>query len=230
VTGSPGDAAGHGLTGLVDAGAFLARLVRLDPAVLVRLRSSGTQRTGLWARLPFSVLVHRTVAGAGPGDATVSAVELLAEVARGGRALPGRHDPRWRWPLPPGRRRIVEAVTVGELRRVAEAAAGTLRAVAARGVDGRAVGQRTVRDALLDHVAIVVTGDLGPGALDRIEVSQRLVQAVARMGFTGGDEIADEVRVPLCLAGAWIGLIAPYGVAWLPGGENIRVSAGRQII
>ena len=59
-----------------DAGAFLARLLRLDPA-----RWSGCARPGRtgWRCgrvLPWGVLVTRTVAGR-PGDATVSAAELL---------------------------------------------------------------------------------------------------------------------------------------------------------
>ncbi|MER6593311.1 hypothetical protein ABT214_15950, partial [Micromonospora purpureochromogenes] len=60
---------GHGLDGVADAGAFLARLVRFDPATVVRLRPvAGAGRTALWARLPWDVLVVRTVAGVGPGD------------------------------------------------------------------------------------------------------------------------------------------------------------------
>ncbi|MEV1145759.1 hypothetical protein AB0I76_19075, partial [Micromonospora sp. NPDC049799] len=94
--------AGHGLVGVADAGAFLARLVRLDRAAVVRLRPGATPgRTALWARLPWGVLVVRTVAGEGPGDATVAAGDLLAELAAGGPGLPPRHDAQWRWPLPP---------------------------------------------------------------------------------------------------------------------------------
>ncbi|HEY7272796.1 MAG TPA: hypothetical protein VH502_08685, partial [Actinoplanes sp.] len=55
---------GHGLVGVADAGAFLARLTRLDPAALVRLRAAGA-RTALWARLPWNVLVTREVANDG---------------------------------------------------------------------------------------------------------------------------------------------------------------------
>lgn len=65
----------HGLAGVPDAGAFLARLVRLDPAAPVRLKTSGG-RVALWARLPWDVLVTREVAGHGPDDVTVSAREL----------------------------------------------------------------------------------------------------------------------------------------------------------
>ena len=123
----------HGLSGVADAGAFLARLTRLDAAAPVRLRRSGT-RTALWARLPWEVLVTREVAGAGPADVTVSAAELLSRLADGDPALPPRRDAQWRWPLPPAGPTAVESVTAGELSRLAAAAAGPLReAVAAAG-------------------------------------------------------------------------------------------------
>ncbi|MFE9691273.1 hypothetical protein [Micromonospora sp. NPDC005806] len=199
---------GHGLVGVADAGAFLARLVRLDPAILVRLRPvPGAGRTALWARLPWGVLVVRTVAGAAPGDVTVAAAELLAELAAGGAALPGRRDHGWRWALPPAASRAVEALPADDVRRIAAAAAGTLRAAATHGVGGRAVGQRALRDALLDHVAVVVTPDDAPDA--PVEVPQRLVQGLVRMGFLGAGDV--QVRV----AGRWVGLVGPYGAAWL---------------
>jgi len=200
---------GHGLLGVPDAGAFLARLTRLDPRAPVRLRAGGG-RTALWARLPWDVLVTREVAGEGPPDATVSAAELLAVLAAGGDALPARRDAQWRWPLPPARGETVESVNRAELRQLAAAAAGTLREVEAGGLSGRAIGQRAVRDALLDHVALVV---IPPGG-EPVEVSQRLVQAISRMGFLGPDDVdGPETRVRV--AGRWVGLSAPYGVAWL---------------
>ncbi|MEU4560389.1 hypothetical protein AB0F72_18585 [Actinoplanes sp. NPDC023936] len=209
---------GHGLLGVPDAGAFLARLTRLDPAAPVRLRSSGG-RTALWARLPWEVLVTREVAGPGPGDATVSAAELLAVLAAGGESLPERRDVLWRWPLPPPASRAVESVAGSELERLASAAAGTLREIAAGGMSGRSVGQRAIRDALLDHVALVVTPDDGAP----VQVSQRLVQAVARMGFLGplgGDRPEARVR----LAGSWVGISAPYGVAWRQSVHKLTVT------
>jgi hypothetical protein len=218
----PGTVAGpaHGLTGVADAGAFLARLTRLEAAALVRLRRSGT-RTGLWARLPWGVLVTREVTGAGPGDATVSAGELLARLAGSDPALPPRRDGQWRWPLPPGGASVVESIAVAELGGLAEAAAGTLRAASEQGVAGRAVGQRVLRDALLDHVALVVTA----AGHSPVRVPQRLVQAVSRMGFLGppGGPAAPlpgsaEVHAPVVrvlVAGRWVGLSAPYGIAWL---------------
>lgn len=210
-------------------GAFLARLTRLDAAALVRLRPAGAGRTGLWARLPWEVLVTRSVAGGPPDDVTVRAADLLAELARGGTALPARRDEQWRWPLPPARAEVLERVPVGTVREIGVAAEGTVRAAERGGVGGRAVGDRAVRDALLDHVAIVVTPEL-PG--DPVEVPQRLVQAVIRMGFLGRDADGGEVRVLRAggTAGAggsgrhWTGLAAEYGTAWLrpAGGLAVR--------
>jgi hypothetical protein len=200
-----------------DAGAFLARLTRLDAGAVVRLKGAG-ERVALWAPLPWSVLVTRTVEGAGPDDATVAAADLLAELGRGGGALPARRDQQWRWPLPPSGARVVETVPAGDVYRIAAAAAGTLRAASTEGVGGRPVGQRALRDALLDHVAILVTD-----GESRIEVPQRLIQAVVRMGFLGRSAPAAGEVVPVQVgevrvqaAGRWVGLAAPYGAAWLP--------------
>jgi hypothetical protein len=218
----------HGLTGVADAGAFLARLVRLDPRALVRLRSSGS-RTALWARLPWNVLVTRevagtspvsdaTVAGASVSDATVSAAELLSALATAGTELPTRRDAQWRWPLPPAGGQVVETIAAAELSRLASAAAGTLREVTAGGLAGRAVGQRAVRDALLDHVALVVTSAGG----EPVEVPQRLVQAVTRMGFLGPAGV-DSADARVCVSGRWVGISAPYGVAWLQTVKDLTV-------
>jgi hypothetical protein len=233
----------HGLLGVPDAGAFLARLIRFDPAAAVRLRSSG-DRTALWAQLPWNVLVTREVAGPGPGDATVAAAELLRALAQGDDTLPARRDAQWRWPLPPPGVRVVENVAVAEVSRLASAAAGTLRDVTAGGLGGRAVGQRVVRDALLDHVALVVT----PSGGSPVNIPQRLVQAVARMGFLGptgdsspaaGDSSpavvnsgpvaaghpagVDSAHVRVCVSGRWVGISAPYGVGWLPAVQELTV-------
>jgi hypothetical protein len=209
--------AAHGLTGVADAGAFLARLTRLDPVAPVRLRSTRS-RTALWAWLPWDVLVTREVAGSGPVDTTVSAADLLAALTRADDTLPPHRDALWRWPLPPARVRTVESIAAAEVTRLAVAAAGTLRAVTADGLSGRAVGQRVVRDALLDHVALVVTPDGGAP----VDVSQRLVQAVTRMGFLGPADV-EGAAVRVCVAGRWVGLSAPYGVAWLQPVKDLTV-------
>ncbi|GIJ80524.1 hypothetical protein SAMN05443287_1186 [Micromonospora phaseoli] len=213
----------HGISGVADAGAFLARLVRLEPSALVRLRPAGTSaRTALWARLPWGVLVVRTVAGAGAGDVTVAAGRLLAELAAGGAALPARLDAQWRWALPPAASRRVETLPGAQVRRLAEAAAGTLREAAEHGVGGRAVGQRALRDALLDHVAVVVTPDEEP---DRpVEVTQRMVQGLVRMGFLGMlADSPDQGGVQVRAAGRWVGLVGPYGAVWSQKATDLAV-------
>ncbi|MFG1608811.1 hypothetical protein [Actinoplanes sp. NPDC049265] len=204
------------LTGIPDAGAFLARLVRLDRSAPVRLRPAG-ERVALWARLPWDVIVTREVSGTVESDITVSAAELLSHLSRSDPELPARRDTDWRWPLPPGGATVVERVAVAELNQLAAAAAGTLREVTGGGL-GRAVGQRAVRDALLDHVALVVT----PGQGESVEIPQRLVQATSRMGFLGPDDVeGPDARV--LVSGRWVGVSAPYGVAWLQRVKKLTV-------
>jgi hypothetical protein len=148
----------------------------------------------------------------------VSAAELVAALARGDAELPPRRDSLWRWPLPSSAGRAVESVASAELARLAAAAAGTLREVTAEGLAGRAVGQRAVRDALLDHIALVVT----PGDGDPVDVPQRLIQAVSRMGFLGRADVdGGDSRVRV--SGRWVGISAPYGVAWLQNVNKLTV-------
>lgn len=207
-----------------DAGVFLSRLLRLDPRAVVRIRPlEPTGRAEMWAMLPFGVLVVRTVGAEVDDDITVEAAGLLQTLSptvtqdRSATA-PQRRDQAWQWPLPPAGGRVVETLPATEIARVAAAASETLRTAAERGVGGRAVGERVVRDALLDHVAIVVTGADG----ERIDVSQRLVQAVVRMGFLGqpsripsdSDATKGEVLVTVRVSGQWTGLAASYGSAW----------------
>jgi hypothetical protein len=205
-----------------DAGAFLARLVKLDPAALVRLRPAGPAALALWARLPFEVLVTRGVRAGFAEDATVRAADLLAALRAGAGVgdLPVRRDAQWRWPVPAGPGRVVERLPAAELRALDAAAATTLRAAVTGGVGGRAVGERVLREALLDHVPVVVVTDHG----ERVEVTQRMVQAVVRMGFlgpatadagrVGGAVARPDGDVEVRVAGRWVGLAAPFGTAW----------------
>jgi hypothetical protein len=196
-----------------DAGAFLSRLVRLDPKAVVRLRPLSEDRVLIWARLPFEALVVRGLAAAVERDVTVRAGELLTAVGAGG-GLPVPRDADWRWPLPPPAAVDVEPLPADDVLRVAAAAADTARAALGSGVGGRAVGSRRVRDALLDHVPIVVEADG-----QRVEVPQRLVQAVVRMGF-----VTPGSRVMVRRAAAWVGLAGEYGAAWhRPIGESLNL-------
>ena len=209
---------GHVVTH-ADVGAFLVRLLRLDKGAVVRLRPvSPTGVVELWAMLPFEVLATRRVSYEVPEDTTVAAAELLAALEDPSR-VPRRRDEAWRWALPPGRGEAVEQIPALELTRVAAAASRTLRQATQEGVGGRAVGERMLRDALLDHVAIAVTGTDG----QRVDIPQRVIQAAVRMGFLGrvtyGSEATDSDasttdHVTVRLAMAWIGVDASYGSVW----------------
>jgi len=203
--------------GVADAVAFLTRLVRLDPAAAVRILP-GPGASTLWSPLPWDVLVTRQVALTLPAG-TPAATELLAALEAGAAgpgatgsaatgsagAWPGG-DREWRWLLPTGPGEAIEQVPAAEIRRVGAAAARTLREVEQGGIDGRAVGQRLLRDALLDHVPVTVEAR---GI--RAGVPQRLVQAVLRMGFLAGD--TEPVAV-LVARPSWVGLAGGYGTAW----------------
>jgi hypothetical protein len=185
---------------------FLTRLVRLAPEALVRMRPSPP---AAWAMLPFRVLASLRLADPPEQDVTYRAADVLAT---GGGS---RRDAEWRWPLPSDEGREVETIPVAEVVGLAEAAAHTLRIASTQGVFGRAVGERALRDALLDHVAVVVTTADG----ERVEIPQRLVQGLVRMGLHGpvSGVMADTARdgqVTVRLAMGWIGLSSRYGSAW----------------
>lgn len=225
-----------------DVGAFLARLVRLDPAAPIRLRPDGSTRIALWARLPWDVLVTRAVAGQCGQDLTVGAADLLGRLANGELTLAhlARRDDQWRGPLPPVPVVRVDSLPAAELRRLDVAAARTLRALGHGGADGRVVGQRVLRDALLDHVPVTVSTERG-----QVPVPQRLVQAVLRMGFlaptdqstddpnttesTGGRDMVTTAptggrdMVAVLTAGRWVGLAGAYGTAWHHRGDRLTV-------
>ncbi len=183
-----------------DAGAFLARLLRLDPAALVRLRPVNGM-VALWARLPFDVLVTRLVAGQVGSDTTVRAGELLAALPDG--PLPARRDADWRGALPPAAEPpVVETVPADAVRAIADSAARTLRDAA-----GRGTGERRIRDAILDHIAITLSSD-GATAPRSVEVPTRVVTGLARMGFLGAEPVrfrADR---------GWLCAQATYGAVW----------------
>ncbi|MEV6923142.1 hypothetical protein AB0M46_01315 [Dactylosporangium sp. NPDC051485] len=191
-------------SGRSDAVAFLARVARLDPGAVARLRPAGEGAVTLWSRLPWGVLVCRALPATVGGDRTVAAADLLASVDGD---LPASRDTDWRWSLPAVPGTTVERIPAADVVRVGEAAARTVRTAAVEGVGGRPVGSRMLRDALLDHVPITVTTEGGA----HIPVSQRLVQAVVRMGFTeGGPEDFVDVRI----SGPWTALACAYGSAW----------------
>jgi hypothetical protein len=190
-----------------DAGAFLARVARLDPAALVRLRCAGG-KVALWSWLPLEVLVTRVVRGDGPADAVVVAGALLETIAGeglgdaggvpGGTALPPSRDRDWRGALPTETDlRALDEIPADIVRKLLAAGEQTFRE-ASTGADPRAVG-----DALLDHEVLTVShGDVS------VAVPLRLLLGLARMGFLGDDPLR------IGLAGGWVRAAASYGVAF----------------
>ncbi|BCJ70599.1 hypothetical protein CS0771_01430 [Catellatospora sp. IY07-71] len=188
------------LSDRADAAVFLRRLLRLDPATLVRLRPAGPDRVALWAPLPWGVLVTRTVAGTVDRERVTSAAALLEGVT-----TPPARDAEWRGALPPATAAVVERLPAEVVQDAAAAAAQALRDVTKDGLQGRAVGQRVLRDALLDHVVVRGASDVDGVAF---AVPQRLVQGLVRMGFLGADAVS------VLTAGPWTGLAGAYGTAW----------------
>jgi hypothetical protein len=195
------------------AGPFLARLLRLDPGAVVRLRSAEDGTVALWARLPWGVLASRRVPAESPVDRTVGAAALLSALTEGDRQLPPARDRDWRWALPPGEGTAVETLPAATVERLGVAAADALRARRGR------VGDRMLRDALLDHVPIVVsTGD------ERIPIRQGLVQAMLRMAFMSTD---GQDQITVRIAGTWVGLAAEHGSVWLQNAPSLAIQLAK---
>jgi hypothetical protein len=193
-----------------DLAEFVGRAVRLDPAVVVRLRARpGTDgdpaAVEAWAPTPFDALVSRTAPGeVTPDDVTVVGSDLLAGLAVAGAASvePGTPvDDRWRGPLPPLRpdRRweVVGEVPAAELSGLAERGVAAARA-------GDPSGRPTA--ALLDQIVLTVTDDAS-GA--EVRVPMRCVFALSGMGFVGAGEPDQAVRVST--DGGWLRLDARGG-------------------
>jgi hypothetical protein len=190
-----------------DLASFLGRVVALDPAAVARLRAPRSRVTA-YARLPFGVLVSRTVAGgADPADVTVGAGGLLAALdrpagtgaERDAVAWPQRREVEWRAALPPAAGWLrLDSVPGDVVRDLVRAGRDALRAVAAGAA--AAAGQ-----SLLDHESLTVTG-AGRTAV----LPLRVLGALTRMGFLGDG--AEPVVVSA--AAGWIRLAAPYGSAY----------------
>lgn len=187
---------------LADTGAFLARVVRLDPGALVRLRPAGEAAVGLWAWLPIDVLATRVIRGSCLHDVTVSARDLLAAVTAArdhgdaGLPMPAGRDRDWRGPLPAashgGELDEVPAEVVRQLVRAGEEAFRT--------AEGE---QRSVSEALLEHESLRVSaGEV------TVAVPLRMLLGLARMGFLGDEP----VRVGR--TGGWIWAAGSFGAAY----------------
>jgi hypothetical protein len=119
--------------------------------------------------------------------------------------LPAR-DHEWHWPVPAGRGEVVERLPADAVRRVGVAAGRALREATGPAGRGGPRSDRALRESLLDHVPITVESAAG-----RVEVRQRLVQALLRMDFMGTQ---NDEPVTVRRAGEWVGLCARYGDVW----------------
>lgn len=181
-----------------DAGAFLTRVLRLDPGALVRLRRAGPS-VQLWSWLPLDVLVTRQVAGQLElGDSTVAVADLLARLDsdQARVTLPHSQDARWRGALPGSSSwQRLDAVPAADLLAIVRAGADTFR-TAALSSDPSRVGE-----ALLDHESLTVADDD-----TTVAVPLRVLQALARMGFLRPDG-----QVVVAVSPTWLRCDAAYG-------------------
>lgn len=180
-----------------DLGAFVGRVVRLDPTSVVRLRA-GRGTVTAWATTPFDVLATRTVHGTlEPFDVTVAATALLTAltVERAAVVDPG---PGGLWPaeLPPETGwKPVDTVPSAEIDGVTERGLTVARENA---------GPLGPPASLLDQTVLTVTGAAGP----TVKVPMRCLFALSGMGFVVTDDTAP-VRVSA--TGSWLRLDARYG-------------------
>lgn len=203
---------------LVELAPVLRRAVTLDPTGLARVRASEHQIAVL-VRLPFGVLVARTLAAAGHGpvlDATVRAAELLAWLDADCSAVPEPRDAEWRSGLPPasGWRRI-ETVPDDVVRGLVRAGAKTLKDTVQHAGHPGAQPRADVADALLDSVVLTVRADAGgPSAA----ITLRTLSALTRMGFLPrGSHVAVDI------AGRWTRVAAEYGSVYADQGLGLTV-------
>jgi len=183
------------------------RVAVLDPRGVFRIRLDASSAAG-YARLPFGVLVGRTVrvTWAGPTtDWAVRARELVTWLDGGVGEPPAQRDVEWRGALPPAEGwRRVERVPDAVVRNVVRKGASTFREAAEReGVHG-AQPRAEVADALLDSVVLTATH----GGL-RAEVTLRAVSALTRMGFLPP---GSHVAIDVC--GRWTRVVAEYGTVY----------------
>lgn len=185
-----------------DLGAFTARVVRLDQAAAVRLRSAHGHVTA-WAHTPFDVLVTRSVAGSmEPAQRTVPASALLTALAveRAEAVDPGPSEGLWSGELPPdeGWERI-DDIPVAELDGLADRGIALAREHA---------GPLGPPASLLDQTVLTVSAAQGPGR--PVKVPMRVLFAMSGMGFLG-DAAGPDPVVRVSATGSWVRLDARYG-------------------
>jgi hypothetical protein len=182
-----------------DLGAFVARVVRLDQAALVRLQARDGAVTA-WAATPFDVLATRTVHGVlEPADVTMPAAGLLTAltVERAETVDPGSGG-LWHGELPPSAGWLpVDDVPAAELERLTERGLAVARENA---------GPMGPPASLLDQTVLTVSAESRPA----VKVPLRCLFALSGMGFLG-DTGPDAGVVRVSATGTWLRLDARYG-------------------
>lgn len=159
-----------------DLGAFTARVVRLEPAALVRLQNRGDKLTA-WAATPFDVLATRSVRGTcEPAELTVQAQALLTSLAveRGDTVDPGPGIGLWDGEVPPADGwALVDDVPAAELEKLTERGLALAREHA---------GPMGPPASLLGQTVLTVENGAGPP----VRIPMRCLFALSGMGFLGG--------------------------------------------
>ena len=179
-----------------DLGAFVARVVRLDPAAAARLRA-GAGTVTAWASTPFDVLATRTVHGhVDPSDVTVSANALLTALAveKAATVDPGAGG-LWPGDLPPDTGwSPVDVVPAAEIDALTER--------------GLAVARENAGPARTAHLAAGPERAHGERCR-RARPSRCRCVACSRCPGWASSEADGEVRVSA--TGGWLRLDAHYG-------------------
>lgn len=196
---------------LAELAPLVRRVADLDPRCPVRLRLASDAATAL-ARLPFGVLVARTINTEGIGearDATARAGELLAWLDGQSSEPPRERGAEWRGTLPPtGGWQRVETVPDTVIRPLVRSGALKLKDAAQREGMPNRQPSRATSDAVLDAVVLTVTADepAADGGVVRAEVTLRSLSALTRMGFLAR---GSQAHIDVC--GRWTRVAGRYG-------------------
>ncbi|ONM46372.1 hypothetical protein B0T44_18215 [Nocardia donostiensis] len=186
---------------------FLVRALRLDPAMVVRLRRRGDRFVAAWVATGFEALASRTViAELGVDDVTVGADLVLTGLGAGSPIDLGYSmDSAWRGALPPA----------DGFAHIDDVPARALVELAERGANlakehGSSHGPPA---SLLDQTVLTVSGDH-----TEVDVPMRVVFALTAMDFIphSGDK-AESRRIPpteivrVRATRTWLRLDARYG-------------------
>lgn len=184
-----------------DLGAFVARVVRLDPAATTRLRG-GPGTVTAWASTPFDVLATRGVHGRiDPSDAVLPARSLLAALAVE-RSATMALDPAGVWiaDLPPDSGwTTVDVVPAAEIEALTERGLTLARDHA---------GPLGPPASLLDQTVLTVSRAGDGDRVTTVKVPLRCLFALSGMGFLAG---ADDPPVRVSATGSWLRLDARFG-------------------